>query len=113
LGKNFGQGDLSALTAATGDEFAMFTTGGRRLVIRGGAESIPVTPDMASDLADQGWRWSAHTHPGYDIGVLRSSPGDQAVLGAMNGNQSAIFNSLGQRGIFTPAGDSLNGWMPW
>jgi hypothetical protein len=24
------QGDLAALTAATGDEFAMFTTGGRR-----------------------------------------------------------------------------------
>jgi hypothetical protein len=113
LGKNFGQGDLAALTAATGDEFAMFTTGGRRLVFRGDYESVPVTPGMAADLAGQGWRWSAHTHPGFDTNVLRSSSGDQAVLSAMGGSQSAIFNSLGQRGIFTPAGDSLNGWMPW
>jgi hypothetical protein len=113
LGKSFGQGDLAALTAHTGDEFAMFTTGGRRLVFRGNFESVPITPDKAAELANQGWRWSAHTHPGFDSNVLRSSPGDQAVLGAMGGNQSAIFNSLGQRGIFTPAGDSLNGWMPW
>lgn len=61
LGKNFGQGDLAALTAQTGDEFAMFTTGGRRLVFRGDSESVPITPDMASDLADQGWRWSTHS----------------------------------------------------
>lgn len=113
LGKNFGQSDLAALTAQTRDEFAMFTTGGRRLVFRGDFESVPITPDMAADLADQGCRWSAHIHPGFDTNVLRSSPGDQAVLGAMGGNQSAIFNSLGQRGIFTPAGDSLSGWMPW
>ncbi|WP_123646422.1 hypothetical protein [Lysobacter enzymogenes] len=111
--KSFGQRDLAALTAATGDEFAMFSTGGRRLVFRGNFGSVPITPDMASELASQGWRWSSHTHPGYEVGVLRSSPGDQAVLGAMGGKQSAIFNSMGQRGIFTPDGDSLNGWKPW
>ncbi|WLE58843.1 hypothetical protein GIY62_17305 [Burkholderia plantarii] len=107
IAKNFGQNDLAALTAATGDEFAMFTTGGRRLVFRGNAESVPITPEIASNLAGQGWRWSSHTHPGFDTNVLRSSLGDQAVLGAMGGNQSAIFNSLGQRVIFTPAGNSL------
>ncbi|MCD1126440.1 hypothetical protein LPW36_10605 [Jinshanibacter sp. LJY008] len=31
--KAFGNQDLAALSAATGDEFAMFTTGGRRLII--------------------------------------------------------------------------------
>ncbi|MDM4770224.1 LysM peptidoglycan-binding domain-containing protein [Solimonas sp. SE-A11] len=111
--KSFGQQDLAALTAATGDEFAMFSTGGRRLIFRGDATSVPITPDMGSQLASQGWRWSAHTHPGYEFGVLRSSLGDQAVLGAMGGRQSAIFNSMGQRGMFTPYGDSLNGWKPW
>lgn len=110
--KSFGQRDLSALTAATGDEFAMFSTGGRRMIFRGDASSVPINPEMASQLAGQGSRWSSHTHPGYGYGVLRS-PGDQAVLGAMGGNQSAIFNSMGQRGMFTPNGDSLNGWKPW
>ena len=111
--KAIGQNDLAALTAATGDEFAMFTTGGRRLVIRGDATSVPITPELATDLASQGWRWSSHVHPGFDASVLRSSIGDRAVLDAMGGNQSTIFNSLGQRRLFTPAGDSLNGWTPW
>jgi hypothetical protein len=111
--KSFGQRDLSALTAATGEEFAMFSTGGRRMIFRGDASSVPINLEMASQLAGQGWRWSSHTHPGYGYGVLRSSPWDQAVLGAMGGNQSAIFNSMGQRGMFTPNGDSLNGWKPW
>jgi hypothetical protein len=111
--KSFRQTDLAALTAATGDEFAMFSTGGRRLIYRGDFESVPITPEIAQGLAEQGWRWSSHVHPGYDTGVLRSSIGDQSVLRAMGGNQSAIYNSMGQRSIFTPAGDSLNGWMPW
>ena len=111
--KSFGQTDLAALTAATGDEFAMFSTGGRRLIYRGDFESVPITPEIAQGLAERGWRWSSHVHPGYDTGVLRSSIGDQSVLRAMGGNQSAIYNSMGQRSIFTPAGDSLNGWMPW
>ncbi|SFV14459.1 SpvB/TcaC N-terminal domain-containing protein [Pseudoduganella namucuonensis] len=111
--KSFGQKDLAALTAATGDEFAMFSTGGRRLIYRGDATSVPITPEIAQNLAKQGWRWSSHVHPGYDTGALRSSLGDQAVLRAMGGNQSAIFNSMGQRSMFTPAGDSLNGWTPW
>ncbi|BEV71190.1 hypothetical protein THUN1379_06720 [Paludibacterium sp. THUN1379] len=113
LHKSFGQRDLAALSAATGDEFAMFSAGGRRLVMRDDFESVPITPEIATDLASKGWRWSSHVHPGFDTGVLRSSLGDQVVLGAMQGNQSAIFNSMGQRAIFTPAGDSLNGWIPW
>jgi hypothetical protein len=42
--KSFGQRDLSALTAATGDEFAMFSTGGRRMIFRGDASSVPINP---------------------------------------------------------------------
>ena len=109
--KSFGQRDLSALTAATGDEFAMFSVGGRRLLFRGDAGSVPINPDMASQLAGQGWRWSSHTHPG-GAGVLRSSIGDRAVLDAMGAQRSSIFNSLGQRSMFTPRGDSLEGWRP-
>ena len=34
--------DLSALTAKTGDEFALFTLGGERVVIRGDERSVEI-----------------------------------------------------------------------
>ncbi|MBZ4416289.1 RHS repeat-associated core domain-containing protein [Myxococcus sp. RHSTA-1-4] len=108
----FGSNDLAALTAATGDEFAMFTTGGRRLLVRGTADSVPISPAIAAQLRAKGWRWSAHTHPGISTNVLRSSVGDRAVLEAMDGSQSAILNSLGERRLFSAAGDNLAGWLP-
>jgi hypothetical protein len=108
----FGQNDLAALTAATGDEFAMFTTGGRRLIIRGGTEGVPVGVEMAEQLSQKGWRWSAHTHPGIDDIVLRSSPGDVEILKSMQGQASAILNSEGRRKLFNKTGDLLTGWLP-
>ncbi|MEQ1569033.1 MAG: hypothetical protein ABMA64_25575, partial [Myxococcota bacterium] len=107
----FGLKDMAALTAATGDEFAMLTTGGRRLIVRGGPEGVPITPDMMSDLAAQGWRWSGHTHPG-GAGVLRSSMGDRAVLDASGQTRSVILNSEGDFRLFGTGGDMLTGWLP-
>ena len=57
--------DLAALTAHTGDEFAMFTKGNERLVIRGDAVHVNINYDTAKQMASEGWRWSGHTHPGY------------------------------------------------
>ena len=111
VGKRFGLNDLAALTAETGDEFAMFTTGGRRVIFREDAATVPINPAMAEDLAAQGWRWSAHTHPG-DLTALPSSVGDRAALLAMPQGESVILNSFGQWRTFTPAGDSLRGWKP-
>jgi RHS repeat-associated protein len=108
----FGNQDLAALTAATGDEFAMFTTGGRHLIIRGSPTGVPVTPDAAAALRSKGWRWSVHTHPGVSRRVLMSSPGDRAVLDAMGLQRSGIVNSLGERSLFSPLGDDLGGWLP-
>jgi hypothetical protein len=107
--KAFGSRDLAALSAATGDEFAMFTAGGRRLIIRGNAVSVPVTETKALELSEQGWRWSSHVHPD---GSLRSSPGDQKILETMGGNRSALFDPYGRRRMFTPDGDSYEGWLP-
>jgi len=105
--------DLAALTAETGDEFAMFTTGGRRLVVRGDVQSVPIAVEDATQLASERWRWSAHTHPGLGKGVLRSSIGDRAVLGQFGADaQSAILNSTGDRSLFDPNGDLLTGWLP-
>ncbi len=67
--------DLAALTAQTGDEFAMFTLAGRRKVIRGDENGVPVTLQQASALDDDGWRFSAHTHPG--VGWPHNVPSDQ------------------------------------
>ncbi|MBC7783105.1 MAG: hypothetical protein H7144_04630 [Burkholderiales bacterium] len=100
-----GLNDLAALTAKTGDEFAMFTTGGRRLIVRGSGDMIPINVAEAQVLASQGWRWSAHTHPTVMTGnALSASAGDMAVLQTFNQSQSIILNALGQTRRFTKAG---------
>ncbi|EAQ79177.1 hypothetical protein DSM3645_26179 [Blastopirellula marina DSM 3645] len=63
--------DLRAIGRVTGDEYSVYTLGGRRFVIRGYGNEIRVTESMAADLAaGQYGRWSGHTHPpGYGIGA--------------------------------------------
>lgn len=112
------QSDLAALTAQTGDEFAMFTTGGRRMLLRGSNEGFGGIIDVpwAKARSAEGWRFSAHTHPipeGFSpSSVLRSSEGDQLILKEFGNTHSAIFNPLGERALFTQQGDSLLGWKP-
>jgi hypothetical protein len=71
--------DLRAVGRATGDEYAMFTLGRRRFVIRGFGNEIRVTDDLAIDLlAAKYGRWSGHTHPpGY---LVEPSIIDRAFL---------------------------------
>ncbi len=92
--------DLAALTAHEGVEFAMFTKGGKRLVIRGEQNSVNVKPEHAKNLASQGYRWSGHTHPGSDYYTIVPSPGDRGVLEMMNHKHSAIYSSTGRKYIF-------------
>jgi len=59
--------DLSALTAKTGVEYAMFTKGHERLIVRGNAKHVNITPENAAKLSAQGYKLSGHTHVGlYD-----------------------------------------------
>jgi hypothetical protein len=92
--------DLAALTAKVGVEFAMFTRGSRRLVVCGNARRINIDAVEALKLVEQGYRWSGHTHPGFDELVLIASDGDRDVLRAFLQEQSAIYNSLGQLSTF-------------
>ncbi len=87
--------DLSALTAKTGDEFAMFTKAEIRLVIRGNPKEVNIEPSEAKKLAKQGYKWSGHTHPGTSDFVLTAFDGDKAVLRCFKQDQSVIYNSLG------------------
>lgn len=88
--------DLSSLTAKTGCEFAMFTNGSKRMIIRGNESSVNVTVDKAKEMAENGYRWSGHTHPGYDYNCLIASGGDYEVLKAFGQKQSVTYNSIGQ-----------------
>ncbi len=93
---NVSMSDLSALTAMTGDEFAMFTKGKERLIIRGNAYKVNITIDDARLLAKEGYKWSGHTHPGTDWNSLISSKGDKEILKCFEQSQSVVHNSKGQ-----------------
>lgn len=88
--------DLAALTAVTGVEFAMFTRGSQRLIIRGSSTEVDISPEDARRLAAEGYRWSAHTHPGTDDLCLQSSDGDGIILKCFAQEQSVIYNSKGR-----------------
>lgn len=98
--KNVNMKDLAALTAVTGSEFAMFTKGNVRLIIRGNSRMVQIDSDGAIELAKMGYRWSGHTHPGDSPFVLSASDGDKLVLKRFNQENSAIYNSKGQYNVF-------------
>jgi hypothetical protein len=100
--------DLAALTAKTGDEFALFTRGSQRLLIRGESFGVPLTEKVLLSLKKQGYKWSAHSHPGTSDNVLDASgkPGDRLVLELFEQKRSLIVNSSGRRNVF----DSNNNW---
>ncbi len=93
--------DLAALSARTGDEFAIFTKGNERMVLRGNADRIEVSPQLLQQLKTEGWRWSAHSQPGNRIGDAVASAADQRVIRELGQNQSLIVNSRGDVNIFT------------
>ena len=98
--KKVSMADLSALTASTGDEFALFTNGNERLVIRGDSCSVNVNLDRAEELCRSGYKWSGHTHPGTDFNCLTASQGDYEILQCFSQQYSVIYNSKGEYLIF-------------
>jgi len=92
--------DLAALTAKTGDEFAMFTRGSQRMIICGNASAVNINGSMAQELYNAGFKWSGHTHPGSGINVTLSSPGDRYILEQFNQTRSVILNGQGNYNIF-------------
>lgn len=92
--------DLSALTAYTGHEFAAFTRKGKRLIVRGGQTDVPLTKTELKELANAGYRWSGHTHPGISSIVLPPSDKDRLTLTYFNQQYSVTYNASGQKYIF-------------
>lgn len=107
---NVNLNDISALTAYTGDEFALFTNSGRRMIIRGDSISVPVNQSTAQNLANQGWRWSGHTHPGMTRTILAPSEGDRLILKQFTKQKySATYNSVGNYQKFSK---DWSDWLP-
>jgi choline dehydrogenase-like flavoprotein len=88
-------GDLSALTAKTGSEFALFTKRGERLIVRGGRDNTPINVAEAKRLSKEGYRWSGHTHPGRGEVVRLASPADKAILQAFRQKNSVVYDAVG------------------
>ena len=103
--------DLSALTAKEGVEFAMFTRGQERLVVRGDARHVNINGNDAAKLNAQGYKWSGHTHTGDKKMHLLHSYGDLVVLGEFKQPESVIYNSVGEFRTFgklkTGGGDEM------
>ena len=92
--------DLSALTAATGDEFSMFARKSERLVVRGNDKQVPLSLEELRNLSNDGYRWSGHTHPGTSPVHLNVSSGDLEALRCFRHETSAVYNSLGRRAVY-------------
>lgn len=88
--------DIAALTAKEGVEFALFSKGNRRLIVRGNSFETPVGEARLRQLAADGWKFSAHTHPSIGYGSLSPSPGDRKVLYLFKQGQSVIYNAKGE-----------------
>ena len=88
--------DLSALTSHTGDEFAMFTKGKERIIVRGNSRMVQIDIEKAESLAKQGYKWSGHTHPGFDFISMQPSDGDYSILDCFKQSNSVIYNSKGE-----------------
>ena len=97
--------DLSSLTAKTGDEFAMFTRKGERLIVRGSDEDVPLYEKDIIELRNEGYRWSGHTHPGFTEANLIPSNGDKETLKLFGQNNSAIYNASGRFRLILEKGE--------
>lgn len=97
--KDVNMRDLSALTASTGCEFAMFTKGSTRIVIRGNETMVNIDVDKAKRLYENGYRWSGHTHPGTDANCLIASEGDRNIVVAFGARTTVIYNSVGMYNV--------------
>jgi len=94
--------DLSSLTAKTGDEFAMFTRNGERLIVRGNNKHVPLRVSELRGLSANGYRWSGHTHPGFTEADLIASDGDKETLKIIGQDNSAIYNAAGRHDLIYP-----------
>lgn len=93
--KSVSMNDLRQLTNVTGDEFNMFTRGGKRLIIRGKGNQISVSEEMFDDLKKGVYgKFSGHTHPAGHS--LEPGPSDEPFLKALGQSRSSVWGNTGE-----------------
>jgi hypothetical protein len=81
---------LAQLGRMTGDEYSVFTLGGRRTVIRGYGNEVSVSPEMYDKImTGKLGRWSGHTHPP-EYGI-EPGPGDRPFLQSTGMKRNGIW----------------------
>lgn len=87
--------DIAALTAHQEVEFALFSNGNRRLIVRGGDYVTEFSKDFINNLVESGWKFSAHTHPTVGPWSMMPSQQDIDMLYIFKQGQSVIYNAIG------------------
>lgn len=92
--------DLSALTAVTGLEFALFERNDKYIIFKGNSYSIYLNGNTIGMLINRKFIWVGHTHPGMSFNCLMPSDGDYKTLKALGQKKSTIYNSVGEYYVF-------------
>lgn len=92
--------DIAALTADQGVEFALFTKGNRRLIVRGDVHKTEFKNQLIENLVAEGWKFSAHTRPTTGEWSVMPSQQDIDMLYIFKQGQSVIYNGNGNFGRF-------------
>lgn len=92
--------DLAALTAVTGDEFAIFTKGSKKILVRGNKLKWRLPEDLVDKVKEEKWIWDSHSHP--VITKPNPSPEDRNTLRLFTWQEkSIIINLKGETVEFT------------
>lgn len=92
--------DLAALTAFTGDEFALFSAKGYKIIYHGKKRKWDIPNDVFEEICNKKMIWEGHSHP-YP-GDLSSSPEDRKTLSLLTWQKkSSIIDVEGTTKTFT------------
>ena len=93
--------DLSALTAATGDEFALFSGANSKILIHGSGSSWNIPKDAWDQIKENKFIWEAHSHP--TITNLNPSADDIDTLKLFTWQEKSCIIDLNNEKIYFSA----------
>lgn len=86
--------DLAYLSAATGNEFALFRSKNEDILVRGNARTCDVSGELGEEILEKMYEWVAHSH--VDGGNLAASVEDRDTLRKLKQKKSIIIGIDGQ-----------------
>lgn len=90
--------DLAYLSAATGNEFALFRSKTEDIIVRGDSRSCNVGGKLGDEIINKHYEWVAHSH--VDGGPLNASVEDRETLHKLKQSKSIIVGIDGEEIIF-------------